>query len=106
MDKKSEYFMDLEEEYKEKFGSLPKYDFNPESTEDAMSDVLWSAIQNDKPIDENSMEWLGAMYHNVNGEMFPGWFPIPDTKHNREILTKCIKEKMIYHPKDERDVLY
>ena len=106
--RKSEDFLEIEKAYKKAFGSLPKYEYNGQFTEEFIGEYLWEAVLDNKPIDEDSTKWLGAVYYSVNEEGFPGWFPVPETEHNRKILKKCIAEKLVYAPPESngKGVLY
>lgn len=103
--RKSEDFVEIEKAYKEAFGSLPAYEYNGRYTEEFIGEYLWEAVQSEEPIDEESTKWLGAVYYSVNEEGFPGWFPVPESEHNRKILKQCIEKKMVYKPHDD-SVLY
>ena len=103
--RKSKSFAYIEKMYKEEFGELPKYEYNGKYTEEFIGEYLDEAVRFGEPVDENSTKWLGAVYYSVNEEGFPGWFPVPESEHNRKILKECIEKKMVYQPLDG-DVLY
>lgn len=93
-------------EYRERFGELPKFEYNERYTMESVGKALDDALWADKPIDENDINWLGVVYHNKMGVEFPGWRPIPDTESNRKILTDCIEKNMVYMPFGDDDVKF
>lgn len=93
-------------EYRERFGELPKFEYNERYTMESVGKALDDALWADKPIAENDINWLGVVYHNKTGFEFPGWRPIPDTELNRKRLMDGIERNIVYMPDLGDDVLY